>query len=181
MVRLGVGQELFTLDQAKSVRATLGEDTDLLTFAQQLIDDAYVNEDRLGDLEQLAGIAMRKGNAGPPDEDPLAPESETAVAEPTPPPAELEPVAAPAPEVRSSVPDPAPTPTGTVAAGELDFDNLGSLSYDALADQLRGFLVLCGDEGVSDLHLCASNGRFLSRRTRHYRGGGSSFKYRALS
>jgi hypothetical protein len=98
----------------------------------------------LGDLEQLAGIAMAKGEAGPPDEDPFAPASETAVSAPTPPPAEPE----PAPTPQPSVPDPAPIPTGSIAAGELDFDNLGALSDDALAEQLRGFLVLCGDEGV---------------------------------
>ena len=82
LVRLGVGQGLFTLDQAKSVHAAVGDDAELLTFVQQLIDDAYVEDDRLGDLEQLAGIAMAKGEAGPPDEDPFAPASETAVSAP---------------------------------------------------------------------------------------------------
>ena len=61
LVRLGVGQGLFTLDQAKSVHAAVGDDAELLAFAQQLIDDAYVEDDRLGDLEQLAGIVMAKG------------------------------------------------------------------------------------------------------------------------
>jgi twitching motility protein PilT len=114
----------------------------------------------LGDLEQLAGIAMAKGEAGPPDEDPFAPASETAVSAPTPPPAEPE----PAPTPQPSVPDPAPIPTGSIAAGELDFDNLGALSDDALAEQLRGSLVLCGDEGVSDLHLCAGARPFVRQQ-----------------
>ncbi|MBT5902488.1 MAG: hypothetical protein HOH58_10310 [Opitutaceae bacterium] len=103
LVQLGVDQELFTLDQAKSVRAVLGEDADLLAFAQQLIDDAYVEEDRLGDLEKLAGQAMAKGNAGSPDADPFAPKPTPAEAAPTP---------EPAPAAQPTVSDPAPPSDG---------------------------------------------------------------------
>lgn len=166
LVRLGVGQGLFTLDQAQSVRDALGEDADLLAFAQQLIDDAYVDDDRLGDLEKLAGIAMVKGKDGPPAEDPFASSSPGLPAAPAPAAVAPEPAPAPVPALASQprVSDPTPTPTGTIEAGELDFANIGSMDDKTLAEQLRGFLVLCGDESVSDLHLCAGNKPFVRKQ-----------------
>lgn len=73
LVRFGAEQSLFTLDQTKSVHAALGEDTDLLSFAQQLIDDGHVDDSSLGDLEKIAREAMAKAREGAPEGDPFTP------------------------------------------------------------------------------------------------------------
>lgn len=158
LVRLGVDQGLFTLDQAKSVQSALGDDADLLDYAQQLIDDGHVDDDRLSELEKLAGLAMAKGNTGPPDEDPFVPAPAVApvVAE------------SPAPAVAATPTVVAATPaspsSGSITACELDFAGIGSMDDNTLAEQLRGFLVLCGDESVSDLHLCAGTKPFVRKQ-----------------
>ncbi|WP_221030493.1 type IV pilus twitching motility protein PilT [Actomonas aquatica] len=201
LVRLGVDQGLFTVEQAKAVRAKLGEDAELIDFAQELIDEAYVDDDKLGDLEKLAGKALQEGQAGPPALDPfdmpalpprakprLAVEPTVAVktepeTKPAPAPTskvEPAPAVAPAPApVAVEAPPPAPPAavpkvpalaTGlppsatTIEAGELDFEALGAMDDAQLAAALRGFLVLCGDEGVSDLHLSAGATPFVRRQ-----------------
>lgn len=145
LVRLGVDQELFTLDHAKSVAASLGEETTLLDFAQQLIDDGHVADDQLSALEKTAGQALAKGKAGAPQEDPFGT------------------VVTPAP-LPTAAPEINPPSGEIVSAGELDFAALGSLSDAALTEQMRGFLVLCGDEGVSDLHLSAGAKPFVRKQ-----------------
>ena len=72
LVRLGIDQELFTLKTALAVRLKLGEDVDLLDFAQELVDGRHVPEEKIETLERIAGLAQAKANAGPPADDPFA-------------------------------------------------------------------------------------------------------------
>ena len=72
LVRLGIDQELFTLKTALAVRFKLGEDTELIDFAQELVDAHHVSEEKIEMLEQIAGLAHAKGQAGPPPIDPFA-------------------------------------------------------------------------------------------------------------
>ncbi len=72
LVRLGIDQELFTLKTALAVRFKLGEDVDLLDFAQELVDARHVPEEKIDILERIAGLAQAKSNAGPPADDPFA-------------------------------------------------------------------------------------------------------------
>ncbi len=156
LVRLGVDQGLFSVEQARAVRDKLGDDAELIDFAQALVDEGFVGDDRLGDLEKLAGRALQEGANGPPALDPFdGPVSPTA------------PAAAPRAKPRLGPREEAPPPskaTATVEAGELDFAALGSLEDAQLAEALRGFLVLCGDEGVSDLHLSAGAAPFVRKQ-----------------
>ncbi len=199
LVRLGVDQGLFTVEQAKTVRDKLGDGAELIDFAQELIDEGFVEDERLGELEKLAGKAMQEGANGPPALDPFPAEPK---AEPKlslrkedkaePPPAvildEPAPAQTPAPAAPAAptpapapvpAPEPAPAPIAASAPamamglppsatviepGELDFENLGALNDTQLADALRGFLVLCGDEGVSDLHLSAGATPFVRKQ-----------------
>lgn len=72
LARLGLDQGLFTVAQLQAVRKSLPSDTDLMTFAQQLIDAGHVGEDYLETLECVAGLALKKGRTGPPADDPFA-------------------------------------------------------------------------------------------------------------
>ncbi|GAB5560324.1 MAG: hypothetical protein SynsKO_19710 [Synoicihabitans sp.] len=149
LVRLGIDQGLFSLDQARSVLSGMPDDVELLTFAQQMIDEGHVDDDRLSDLEKAAGLAFVKGKAGPPDDDPLAPQAAAV---------------APAPAPVIAAPDPSPPSGATVSAGQLDFTRVGSMDDAELANALRGFLVSCGDDGVSDLHLAAGARPFVRKQ-----------------
>ena len=188
LVRLGVDQGLFTVEQAKAVRAKLGDDAELIDFAQELIDDGYVADEVLGELEALAGKALQEGAKGPPALDPFdapvrakpklamsptepAPPPRAPAPAPMPPPSVASPPVAPvhAPEVpaaavRASMAAGLPPSTAIIEPGELDFENLGALNDAQLAKALSGFLVLCGDEGVSDLHLSAGATPFVRRQ-----------------
>ncbi|MCF3652452.1 type IV pilus twitching motility protein PilT [Synoicihabitans lomoniglobus] len=202
LARFGIDQGLFTLEQAKAVQAKLGDDAELIDFAQELIDEGHVADAYLADLEALAGKAFQKGSGGPPENDPFGPPGRdkpklTVAADTAPVPAiapEPEPVPAIAPEPAPAVAPPPPTVPASapapkaepapvaaapgsarmatslppadavVEAGELDFDNLAALSDEALAAQVRGMLVLCGEEGVSDLHISAGATPFVRRQ-----------------
>lgn len=166
LVQLGTAQGLFTLDQAKSVHRAVGEGADLLAFAQKLIDDAHVDDDKLSELEKVAGKAMAKGSEGPPPIDPFDVGASAAPAEPEPAPAPAaEPppavVDAPPPRVASAS---ASATSGPIQAGEMDFTQVSAMSDDQLAEAFRGLLVLCGEEGVSDLHVAAGATPFVRKQ-----------------
>ena len=72
LVRLGIDQEIFNLKSALAVRLKLGEDVDLIDFAQELVDGRHVPEEKIEALEQIAGLAQSKAKAGPPADDPFA-------------------------------------------------------------------------------------------------------------
>lgn len=138
LVQLGVDQGLFTHDQAKLVHQSVGERANLLTFAQQLIDDGHVDEERLGELEEIAGQAQIKGAKGPPERRDFSD---------------------PAPEPEDESP-----PGAGAAAGGLDFKQLDQLDDEALVQQLSALLVKCGEDGASDLHLSAGAAPFVRRQ-----------------
>ncbi len=71
LARLGIDQEIFNVKSALAVRRKLGEDVDLLGFAQELVDGGHVPEAKIEALELAAGVAQAKGKIGPPDDDPF--------------------------------------------------------------------------------------------------------------
>lgn len=138
LVRLGLDQGLFTRTQALAVRRAVGETAGLMDFAQQLIDDAIVED--LEALEKLANLAQTKGQKSGPADDPFD-ESEP------------EPEAAPA----KKKPDPAgPAP-------QFPFDTLGTMADDALATGLRALLKATAKHGASDLHLSTGARPFIRK------------------
>ncbi|MEI6861183.1 MAG: PilT/PilU family type 4a pilus ATPase [Verrucomicrobiota bacterium] len=154
LVRLGLDQRLFTRPQAVAIRAALGDNADLGGFAQQLVDDGIVGDADLATLEKLAGLAMGKGQKGPPALDPFD-EGETAV--PFAPPTSTSPFATPpqpkSQELKSSA-GPAPN---------FPFDQLGAMDDPALAAALRGLLKATARHGASDLHLSTGARPFIRR------------------
>ena len=70
LVRLGIDQGLFRREHAHAVRAAVGNDADIGTFAQRLVDEGYVED--VDTLEKVAGLAMNKGQKAPPFGDPFA-------------------------------------------------------------------------------------------------------------
>jgi twitching motility protein PilT len=77
LVRLGIDQKVFTREQALAVRAAVGEGAELLDFAQKLVDDGIVQN--VDALENLANVAMTKGDRGAPLGDPFVPVEATKV------------------------------------------------------------------------------------------------------
>jgi hypothetical protein len=51
----------------------MGEDAELLDFAQELLDSGHVAEENVEALERIAGLAQTKESAAPPLEDPFKP------------------------------------------------------------------------------------------------------------
>ena len=152
LVRLGLDQTHFTREHALTVQAALGPETSLLDFAQRLIDDGHVADAGLAEVDQIAGIAFRKGLVGPPADDPFA-VAATAASTPANPALCLDkstvaPAVAPPPEW-------AAPPTGTAALPSLAWDQIGTMTADALAAALRELLRDCTRFGASDLHLSA--------------------------
>lgn len=149
--------------EAQAVRRTVGDGADLMDFAQQLIDDGYVED--LGTLERVAGLAMGKGRNGPPIDDPF--EDEDAVSAPTASRGASQPSAASRASVYGSADtadsdldsdsedDRAPASAAGPGIGAFPFERMGALDDAALAKALRELLQACAREGVSDLHLSA--------------------------
>ena len=154
LVHLGLEQELFTLEQARAAIQAGGENAELLDFAQQLIDDGHVDDVEV--LEKAAGVAFMKGKSGPP---PTHPFTGRTLVQPEPEPAPVAPVAsAPAAAVARPV-----EAGGIEVAADLDFTQVSGMSDEVLAQSMRGFLVHCGDQRVSDLHLSAGARPFVRK------------------
>ena len=132
LVRLGIDQGLFTPAQAMHVRSALGDSAALMDFAQKLIDDGIVNDVAL--LEKIAGLAIAKGEEGPPVSDPF--EENEAIA-----------------------PAPAPTP----ATPEFPFEQITTMDDASLAAALREFLRVTAHSGASDLHLSTGARPFIRK------------------
>jgi twitching motility protein PilT len=126
-----------------------------------LIDDGHVDDDRLGELEKIAGRAQANGSKGPPDSDPFADTSAAAPAAEPAPAEKSAPVEATTPPIAQASVE---ASSGPLEPGELDFTQVSSMSDDELATALRGLLVLCGEEGVSDLHLAAGATPFVRKQ-----------------
>ncbi len=153
LVRLGRDQKLFTRAQALAVRKAVGENADLMDFAQKLIDDAIVED--LGALEKLANLAQTKGQKTAPADDPF----DEADAEPAPA-AAAAPAAAPA---ASGKPGGAAVPVATGPAPTFPFDTIGAMDDAALAAGLRGLLRATAKFGASDLHLSTGARPFIRK------------------
>ncbi|MCU0791360.1 MAG: PilT/PilU family type 4a pilus ATPase [Opitutaceae bacterium] len=161
LVRLGVDQQVFTTKDAWAARLKLGEEVELLDFAQHLLDAGMVAEDKMELLETIAGLAMAKAKIGPPADDPYAsPGSGTRAAVGLP----IEPaVSRPAHPMAALMRH---APAEPAAGGKIEdfpFDRLHTLTDAELQKRLRGLLRDCATQGVSDLHLCAGAVPFLRR------------------
>lgn len=154
LVRLGVDQGLFTLEHALAVRNSLPPSAGLMDFAQKLIDDAHVADEQLDLLEKIAGIALAKGKAGPPADDPFF-------------------VAPPAPKPARSAGTRFPTGTtappfmgasatdGPPKLPRMPFDMVGTMEEKTVAAAMRTLLRDCARYGASDLHLSAGTRPFI--------------------
>ena len=151
LVRLGLDQRLFTRPQAVAVRAALGDAAGIGDFAQKLIDDGVVDDTSIATLEKIAGLAMTKGQKGPPALDPFDP-SETAA--PFAPPASSNPFATPL--VGGSA-------HPVAAAPKFPFDQLGVMDDAAVAAGMRELLRATARHGASDLHLSTGARPFIRK------------------
>jgi twitching motility protein PilT len=163
LVRLGIDQELFNLKTALGVRFKLGEDADLVDFAQELLDGGHVAEERIATLERIAGLAHAKGQLGPPADDPFASATGT-----SPPISRQPPPATPSPHLHDTRKDTAPaaSPKRDPAGGieGVPFGSVAAMDDASLAVVLRDLLRTCAVDGVSDLHLSAGSQPFVRRQ-----------------
>jgi len=125
LVQLGVSQSLFSRTQARMVRDALGDGADLMDFAQKLIDDAIVED--VAKLETIAGLALSKGQAGPPAGDPFTDEDD------------------------DDADDSNPAAESAAADVELNFpfDGIGGLDDAALAEAVRDLLKATARSGAT--------------------------------
>lgn len=142
LVRLGLDQRLFTRTQAIAVRSAIGESAELMDFAQKLIDDAIVED--LETLEKLAGLAQTKGQKSAPADDPFD---------------ESEPEPEPEPHQASAV----ASKQASATAPKFPFDQIGSLSDEALGNAMRDLLKATARYGASDLHLSTGARPFVRK------------------
>jgi twitching motility protein PilT len=161
LVRLGIDHGLFTRPQALQVRATLGEQTDLVAFAQELVDADIVSE--IEKLEKLADLAATKGERSAPADDPFV--DNATVAPFALPAASAVPTAGSASYVPSTMrghtaPKGPATPGG---APRFAFDTIPSLDETALAAALRQLLAETAGYGASDLHLSTGARPFIRK------------------
>ncbi len=160
LTRLGIDQEVFTAKDAWAARIKLGEDVELVEFAQHLLDAGLVAEAKMEVLETIAGLAQAKARIGPPADDPFASRgTDTApglLVEPA--------VSRPAyPMVASPVVG-ASRAVGSDRIDDFPFDRLHTLTDEELARDLRDLLKTCAARGVSDLHLTAGAVPFLRQQ-----------------
>jgi len=142
LVRLGLDQGLFSREHCTAVRSAVGDDAEIGNFAQRLIDDGYVED--VDTLEKVCGLAMSKGQKGPPLGDPFDSTG-------TPPP--FVPAAKPLSEGKSGK---GPMPT-------FPFETVSVLDDAGLASAFRSLLRQSGDFGASDLHLSTGSRPFLRK------------------
>lgn len=190
LVRLGIDQGLFDLKTALAVRLKLGEDVELIDFAQELLDARHVPEEKVEELERAAGLAQAKGSSGPPADDPFARASGTNPPIPRPveprrpalslhrsapsagssrPVAEDVPIATMPANVPLTIPPfapepaPPPEPRADVVGGlrGFAFARVAAMDDESLAVMLRDLLRTCAREGASDLHLSAGSAPFI--------------------
>jgi twitching motility protein PilT len=141
LIRLGLDAKLFTREQALATLKAAGRDTDLMGYAQKLIDDGIVTD--VEKLESLAGDAMGRAAAGPPEPNPLLESTDST------PPLRLAPKAG-APAAPAGVPT-------------FPFAQAGEMDDDALAAGMRQLLIDAGKYGASDLHLSAGSKPFVRK------------------
>ncbi len=152
-VRLSLEQALFTLEQATAVRSALGDNAELLDFAQKMVDDGHVTN--VEALEALANQAVTEAEKGPPPADPFAP----LAARPS--------LKLPKLAVKSSEPAAPSAPATPVmrAPGAIafSFEQIASLDDAALANAFRELLRNTARAGASDLHLSTGARPFIRK------------------
>jgi twitching motility protein PilT len=151
LVRLGLDQNLFTVEHATAVRAALPDNAELMDFAQKLIDDGHVADAHLETLERVAGLAFNKGQTSAPADDPFA--RMDGSTPPLPAPSRFA-DGSTAPPFMGAVEGPARLPS-------MAFAKTGALDDAALASAMRTLLRECARYGASDLHLSAGTRPFI--------------------
>lgn len=164
LVRLGLDQGLFTRPQALQVRATLGQGTDIVAFAQELIDSGIVTD--VEKLEKLADLAVTKAERSAPADDPFEDHATQAPFAVRPAPVAASVPAAGAPDyipgsAHAHVAARAPLTPG--AAPRFDFSTLPYLDDPSLAAALRQLLRDTARHGASDLHLSTGARPFIRK------------------
>ena len=153
LARLGIDQGLITRPQALQVRSKVGDDADLMMFAQELIDAGIVTD--LEKLEKVAELAAAKGGKGPPAADPFDDSGTQA------------PFVLAGPAGHAAVAaKPAAAASGPMAAGpapKFAFETIVSLDDAALAAALRALLKDTANYGASDLHLSTGARPFIRK------------------
>jgi len=161
LVRLGIEQNIFTREQAVTVRAALGDEAELLAFAQKFVDDGLTTN--YDDLEALANTAMEKGEQGPPEGDPFAvPDGPKKIKMPLRTSAAPMP-AAPAPFAAAAVSATPPASATATFTGPFPFDKIEALDEPSLAAAFRELLRVTAGDGASDLHLSTGARPFVRK------------------
>jgi len=143
LVRLGIDQGLFTREQALAARAAVGDEAELITFAQKLLDDGVT--ENLEGMEKLVDMAMQKGERNKPLDDPFAESEEEAPA------ASGKPGGS---ATASSQPGPAP---------KFPFEQMAAMDDPSLAAAFRELLRATARHGASDLHLSTGSRPFIRK------------------
>ncbi len=169
LVRLCIDQGLINPIQALAVRAKLGDSADLMDFAQQLIDDGHVADAHLDTLEKIAGLALTKGKAGPPADNPFpsatspVPAPSLSIPSRAAPPPSSTPAPAPARAASPAAHTTSPFAAGPIPTGlpTIPFNQISALDDAAVAAAMRTLLLGCARYGASDLHLSAGVRPFI--------------------
>jgi twitching motility protein PilT len=181
LVRFGIDQQIFSLKDAWLARIKLGEDAELLDFAQYFVDCGVVTESAIEQLENIASRALSQSEKGPPLDDPFAPSGTDTASPLAPVLSRMGQTSAPAATlfssgmcVDSSSHSAFPSASTSVCASDGDdplasveqfpFDRVAAFSDAQLARSFRGLLQACAREGVSDLHLSAGALAFVRRK-----------------
>lgn len=137
LARLGIDQGLFQVSHCRQVQAKIGAGSDMMAFAQELIDSGVVADIEV--LEKLLDLAVSKAQRGAPAADPFSddPETDTSSA----------------------------AAAGGGAAAGLDFPFEKTAAYDdaSLAEAFRHLLRSTAKAGASDLHLSTGARPFIRR------------------
>ena len=149
LIRLGIDGQLFARDKARAALMALGQEAQLMDFAQKLIDDGIVTD--VAKLESIAGDAMARAAAGPPPSNPLL--NETPAAAP----------AATAPRPAAGTRPATAATTAPAGTPQFPFDQIGTMDDAALAKAMRQLLIDAGKFGASDLHLSAGSKPFVRK------------------
>ncbi|HUR60616.1 MAG TPA: PilT/PilU family type 4a pilus ATPase [Opitutaceae bacterium] len=137
LARLGIDQGLFGRPQCLQIHAKIGDDADIMAFAQELIDSGTFAD--VEALEKLADAALANAQNGPPTNDPF---DELHV---------------------DSTP---PVARQGAAGGDgspFNFETLAQLDDPAVAAAMRELLMSTARQGASDLHLSTGARPFIRR------------------
>jgi twitching motility protein PilT len=140
LARLVIDQGLVSQAQCVQTRMKLGDNIDLMTFAQELIDSGIVAD--LNQLEQLAEVALSKAQSAPPVDDPFEPANLTR---------------APFAGIMETSGSPG------IPEPKFPFRSVREMDDKALAEGFRQLLRNCALYGASDLHLSTGARPFIRR------------------